>query len=250
MEFEKMYEEEDLFPREFASWEKREYGFLFFNEKNKDSYDSNHAVIFRKNVADLKLVLKDIVGFYTKKGIRPSIYQSMLDEGYFQEKKEEFLDSGFTCWTELQKYMVLSEKSSIVPNPKVLVRRVVCWDEEYGSEIFEKAGEPWEIAVAKRVLANRNTIFYVAFYLGKPVGMVYGHITGNVCRGDYLLVSKECRNIGVGRALMDAFAKGCSREEGLLCYLWPDGETAEKIHREAGFCHVETKQAGRAAYRG
>lgn len=33
------------------------------------------------------------------------------------------------------------------------------------------------------------------------------------------------------------------------CYLWPDGETAEKIYQEAGFRTVAIKAAGRAAIR-
>jgi len=33
-------------------------------------------------------------------------------------------------------------------------------------------------------------------------------------------------------------------------YLWTYCETAEKIYCEAGFCHVETKQVGRATYKG
>ena len=60
MDLNKMYMEEDLFPREIALYEKRSYGLLFYNEENKDSYDSNHAIIFRKNVTELKPVL-DVV---------------------------------------------------------------------------------------------------------------------------------------------------------------------------------------------
>uniref|UniRef100_UPI004056B8F5 GNAT family N-acetyltransferase n=1 Tax=Acetatifactor sp. TaxID=1872090 RepID=UPI004056B8F5 len=62
----------------------------------------------------------------------------------------------------------------------------------------------------------------------------------------YLLVSKECRNIGVGRALINCFVEYCHAHGIDNCFLWPDGETAEKIYYEAGFRHVETKQAGRA----
>lgn len=42
---EKIYREEDLFPREITSCEEREYGYLFYNEENKDSYDSNHVEV-------------------------------------------------------------------------------------------------------------------------------------------------------------------------------------------------------------
>ena len=42
MNLDKIFCEEDLFTREFANYETREYGMLFFDESNKDSYDSNH----------------------------------------------------------------------------------------------------------------------------------------------------------------------------------------------------------------
>ena len=248
MNLEKIYREEDLFPGEIAQWEKRTYGFLFYNEEDQDSFDSNHAVIFRDKVYDIKKVLKDIIHFYEKKGIRPRLYQSISEEGYFEAIKGELSDCGFDCWTESQRYMVLSEKNRITPNSEVTVRKTSEWKEEYGTEIFEKAGEPWEIEVVKRALRNENTRFFVAFYRGKPVGMTYCHMTDGVCRVDYLLVSREHRNIGVGRALINSFVECGDLKKIEHCYLWPNGKTAEKIYVEAGFRHVETRQAGRAVY--
>lgn len=49
----KIYREEDLFPREFTVFAEREYGLLFYNENNKDSYDSNHAIIFKDRINDV-----------------------------------------------------------------------------------------------------------------------------------------------------------------------------------------------------
>lgn len=246
MNLEKIYNEEDLFPIEITSYDKRDYGLLFYDEENKNSYDSNHAIIFRKRVSNLKQTLKDIILFYTEKGIRPIIYQSISEEGYFEEIKNELSDNGFECWTESQKYMILSEKNIIKTNSEVIVQKVSEWKDEYGTEIFEKAGEPWEIDVVKKALRNKNTLFFVAFYNGIPVGMTHCHITDGVCRVDYLLVSKEYRNIGVGRALINSFVEYCIVNQIDNCYLWPDGETAEKIYYEAGFRYIETKQAGRA----
>lgn len=247
MNLEKYYLEEDLFPREITWCEKRDYGFLFYNEENKDSYDSNHAIIYREKIVDLSVVLEDIISFYKEKDIKPIIYQSILDSGYFEEIEKQLSAYGFESWTELQKYMILSAENEIKPNSEIIVQRVSEWNDEYGIEIFEKAGEPWEIDVAKRALMNRNTLFFVAFYKGKPVGMTYCHITNDVCRVDYLLVSKECRNIGVGRSLIHGLVEFCHSNKITNCYLWTDGETAEKIYYEAGFRYVETRQAGRAA---
>ena len=46
------YLEEDLFPKLFINFEERSYGILFYNEANRDSYDSNHAVICRGRIDD------------------------------------------------------------------------------------------------------------------------------------------------------------------------------------------------------
>lgn len=249
MNLDKIYNEEDLFPREIVAYEERDYGLLFYDEKNKDSFDSNHAIIYKNKISDLRKVLEDIVGFYTGKGIKPIIYQSIADEGYFEETKETFSAFVFESWGEEQKYMVLTAANVIVPNPDITVEKVSEWKEEYGTEIFEKADEPWEIAVARKVIEKSNTLFFVAFCDGKPVGMVHAHVRDGICRGDYLLVSKEYRNIGVGRALMFSFVEHCRANNIENCYLWVEKETAERIYIEAGFREVEVKIAGRAVMR-
>ena len=248
MLLEKIYKEEDYFPREITFGEEREYGVLFYNDDNKDSYDSNHAVIFKDKVNDLDNVLDDIVKFYTKKGIKPVIYQSISDEGYFEDIKDILSCHGFESWSESQRYMVLAERNTITPNPEIIVRKITEWQEAYRTEIFEKAGEPWETAVAKRSLDNHNTLFFAAYVYGRPAGMTYAHVHDDVCRVDYLLVSKEHRNIGVGRALINAFVEYCRVNRIENCFLWPDGETAERSYYEGGFRYIETKRAGRASY--
>jgi len=77
MNFEKMYLEEDLLPGEITSYEKRDYGFLFYNEENKESFDSNHAIIYREKVYDVEMVLRDIIDFY-KENTSLQIYRRFL----------------------------------------------------------------------------------------------------------------------------------------------------------------------------
>ncbi len=248
MELSKIYTEEDLFPRETTSYERRSYGLLFYDEDNKDSFDSNHAIIYKKDVWDLQYVLNDIVSFYKAKEIKPMIYESISDTGYFEEIQFELSDLGFDICYETQKYMVLTERNTIKPNANIVVKRLSAWNDEFGTEIFEKADEPWEIDVTRKALNNKNTLFFVAYINGNPIGMARCHITDNVCRVDYLLVSKEYRNIGAGRTLIHSFTEYCNEQNIENCYLWPDGETAEKIYYEAGFRVIETKQVGRAVH--
>lgn len=246
MNTDKIFREEDLFPREFASYEERDYGMLFYDASNKDSYDSNHAVIFKEKIEDLDAVLADVKAFYRSKGQNPIIYQATDDEGYFAEYADIFAKQGFKTWEEEICFMVPVEENHLVTNPEISVKRVTKWEDDFAMEIFEKAEEPWEIGVAKRMIQNPNTMFFVAYYKGQPVGMTYVHVRDGVCRYDYILVSKEHRKIGVGRALMNTLVEYCKEQQIENCYLWPAGEEAQRIYLEAGFRTVEVKKAGRA----
>lgn len=249
MDLAKIYLEEDLFPKDITSWIERPYGFLFYNDENKESYDSNHALVFRNRVTELDQVLEDIVQFYSEKGIRPSIYQSIADDGYFEHISDELIRHGFSFWTEPQNYMVLLGENKIQPNPNINVQKVTRWDDAFATHIFEAAGEPWEIDVARKALDKANTLFFVAYDNSVPVGMTHCHVADGVCRVDYLLVATNCRNKGVGRALIHYFVEYCVQNHIENCYLWPDGETAANIYQEAGFRTVAVKQAGRAVAR-
>ena len=249
MDLAKIYLEEDLFPKDITSWIERPYGFLFYNDENKESYDSNHALVFRNRVTELDQVLEDIVQFYSEKGIRPSIYQSIADDGYFEHISDELTRHGFSFWTEPQNYMVLLGENKIQPNPNITVQKVTRWDDAFATHIFEAAGEPWEIDVAKKALDKANTLFFVAYDNSVPVGMTHCHVADGVCRVDYLLVATNCRNKGVGRALIHYFVEYCVQNHIENCYLWPDGETAANIYQEGGFRTAAVKQAGRAVAR-
>jgi len=242
------YLEEDLFPREFTHDIERPWGMLFHNADNPDSYDSNHALIFRDRVEDLSAVLREIVDFYRERGMRPIIYQSILDDGWFGEVAEELAAQGFRAWQEEQHWMLLQEESRITARAEV--RRITKWSDDLAVHLFQAAGEPWEIAVAKRQLENPGTLFFAAFEEGKPVGAIYGHVNGdNICRIDYLLVATAHRGKGLGRALTHAFVTHC-REEKLPCALWPDGDIPRRIYEEAGFRFVRRMMAGRAVWEG
>jgi len=241
------YLEEDLFPKNMTSYEERPYGILFYNTENKDSYDSNHAVIYRDKIDDLPTVLQEIVDFYKGKGTNAIIYQSMLDDGYFETIKEELSAAGFKSWSEEQKYMLPLAENEIVPSQNVKVRKLTGWDDSL-RQIFLEAEEPWEIDVVKRSVKNEDAWLFVAYLDNKPVGILYGHANEHVCRGDYLLVSKKYRCIGAGRALFSAYVEWC-KESGIAnAYLWPDGDTAERIYYEGGYRLVEKRIAGRAVY--
>ena len=248
MNLQDCYVEEDLFPMIFTAYEERDYGILFYNTENKDSFDSNHAVIYRDRIHDLHQVLAEIAEFYQTKGSRPIIYQSMLDDNWFDEIKDELSAAGFQSWIEDQEYMLPSGNNLIIPNPEIAVKRVSGWSDGI-ENVFTEAEEPWEIMVAKRTLAYPKAWMFAAYVNGKAVGLLYGHRSERACRVDYLLVSKKHRKTGVGRALFYRYVEWC-RQNGIdNTYIWPDGDTPKRIYEEGGYRVAEVRKAGRAVFR-
>ena len=242
------YVEEDLFPKIFTGYEERDYGILFYNTENNDSFDSNHAVIYKDRIHDLKQVFTDIIKFYKEKGSRPIIYQSMLDDNWFAEIKDELDVAGFKSWIEDQEYMLQADVNRIILNPEIVVRKVSEWSDAI-ENVFVEAEEPWEILVAKKTLAYPNAWMFAASLNGKTIGLLYGHISERACRVDYLLVSKKHRKTGAGRALFHGYVEWC-RQNGIEnVYIWPDGDTPKRIYEEGGYRVVEVRKAGRAVYR-
>ena len=239
---------EDEFPKSFTGYEERPYGILFYNTHNKYSYDSNHAVIYRDRIKNLSDVLKDIVTFYVEKELTPFIYQSALDNGFFTEIKDELVKAGFDSWVEEQKFMVLMEDNKIMPNENLIVRKTSEWNDSL-EQIFAEAEELWETEVAKKSMEAPNTVFWVAYLDEKPIGILYCLTDGTVCRGNYVLVSKQHRNIGAGRTLTYHYVEWCKTSGIQKAFHWPDGEHPEKIYMEGGFRVAETLYAGRAVYR-
>ncbi len=237
---------EDFFPMAFTGYEERPYGILFYNTHNRDSYDSNHAVIFRDRIQDLPDVLKDIDVFYREKGLKPIIYQSASDSGYFGEIRDELSAAGFDSWLEEQKFMVLTVENTIRPNKSLVVSRMDKWDPSF-EQVFAEAEEPWETEVLKKSMDSPDTVLWVACLGNKPVGLLYCRVDGTVCRLNYVLVSKLHRGIGAGRTLAYHFVEWCRTSGIKKAFLWPDGDLPEKIYLEGGFRLAETIYAGRAA---
>ena len=229
---------EDLFPKSFAGYEERPYGILFYNRQNRDSYDSNHAVIFREKIKNLSDTVKDIVAFYREKNLVPMFYQSARDNGYFAEIKDDLVKEGLDCWTEEQKFMLLMAENHIKPNDNLLVRKTSIWDPSF-EQIFTEAEEPWETEVLKRSLEDPGTVLWVAWLGKKPIGLLYCLTNGGLCRGSYVLVSKLHRNVGAGRTLTCHYVEWCKANGFQKVFHWPAGDHPDKIYLEGGFRHVE-----------
>lgn len=242
--------EEDMFPKTFTDFEEKDFGVLFYNEKNKNSYDSNHAVIYKNKIKDLDLVLNSITEFYTKRNINPTIYQAVEDEGYFKEKKEVFRKHGYSVWTEgPNNIMILCDESYVKSSNELHIKLITEWDERIATDIFIPSDEDYEIEVVKNCIEATDYKVFVGYKEGKAIAIVYFHISEHdCCRFDYIIISKDHREKGYAREILSYVTDYCKEKSIKNCFQWPAHQTSERICYEAGFRHLFYAEAGRASY--
>ena len=244
--------EEDMFPKAFTNFIEKDFGILFYNEENKNSYDSNHGLICKSRITDLGSVLDYITEFYTKKNIRPNIYQATEDEEYFTENEAIFKEHGYELHIEgPNNFMLLTAENIIKSSNELDIRLITEWDESIAADICIPSGESHEIEVIKSSIKSKNHRVFVGYTDGKAVAITYFHISEyNCCRFEYIIVSKDFRNKGYGRELLSYVADFCRENNVKNCFTWPAHKTSEKICYEAGFRYLFHAEAGRATYKG
>lgn len=235
--------EEDSFPKHITNYIEKPYGTLFYNEQNRESWDSNHAIIYKDKVDNLKSVIDEISEFYLSKGITPTIYQSVMDQGYFDSNRDIFEKCGLSFDKDMdRKMMVLSDDSIITnnQNSQLRIKIVESWDERIATDICIPSGESHEIEVIKSCIESNIHEVLVIYDNEKAVGITYLHRSENFdcTRFDYIIVSKDYRKQGVARELLSLVVNFC-RENGYQnCFLWPAHQSSERICYEAGFREI------------
>lgn len=242
--------EEDMFPKAFTNFTEKDFGILFYNEHNKNSYDSNHTVIYKNKITNLGSVLDFITEFYTKMNINPNIYQAVEDEGYFKENEAIFEKHGYSVWIEgPNNFMILTAENKIKSSKQLDIKLATEWDERIATDICIPSNEGHEIEVIKNSINSINHRVFIGYTEGKAVAITYFHVSEyDCCRFDYIIISKDYRKKGYARELLSYVTDFCRENNLKNCFQWPAHETSERICYEAGFRHLFSAEAGRASY--
>lgn len=241
---------ENEFPKAFASFVEKDYGILFYDNINKDSHDSNHAILFADKDFNLKEVLMDITNFYLGKELTPRIYQP-FENGYFEKHRGLLESLGYEVQIfGYNRFMLLTNENNIKTENRLEIKRLLRWDERIANHIFIPAKEEYEIPVLKKIIKQKNNFVFVGYLDGVAVTTTYFHVLANGCtRFDYILTAKDYRKKGYARELLGYVVDYCKENGMKNCFQWPAHETSERICYEAGFRVLFEAEAGAAIYR-
>lgn len=228
--------EENEFPKMFTQYKETPYGILYFNIENKDSHDSNHAIIYPEHIDNLSTVLKDIDSFYNEKELNPSIYHPFVKE-YFKENEKTFAKCGFKItYKESHRVSLLSEKSQIIPNDVIEIKKLTEWDERIAKDILIPNNQHYEAPVCEESMKRIGNHVFVGYKNEKAVVYVIFHVSPlNCTRFDFIVTAKNERGKGYARQIMHQVASFCRNENLPLPATWFANDTSERLNFEAGF---------------
>lgn len=229
---------------------KKDFGILFYNEKNKMSHDSNHAILFEDKISDLRTHLEEIKNFYIKKDLNPRIYQTK--DGYFKANQCIFEEAGFELiryGDGLNKYSTLSEKCQINQKSTLKIRVLQKYDDRILSDIFGPDDCAFDALTIKEAFMNRHFYLVIGEKNGRFVTCASIYYYHGIGRIDHVETTKSERGKGYCLELFQFIVEWHRNNfSKYTLFEWPANEIAEKIYYNAGFRYLFSKENTVAVY--
>lgn len=238
------------FPKVFSQYICKKYGLLFYNENNKYSHDSNHAILYADKLDNLHVALDEISMFYLQKGITPRIYHPYINS-FLDKNKQCFENHGYKIEMYNNcEYMLLTSENKISVPKRLIIKRLKKWDERIASQIFLPNHKEYAIDVIKKSMENENYHLFVGFLNNIAVTVASLYYSEYHCvRLDDVETSINYRNNGYSRELISHLIEYHKKSSDASFYLWSGNPIAQKIYTEAGFSLMPTQyEAWSAVY--
>lgn len=238
---------EATFPKHFSNFVKKPYGYLFYNLNNKESHDSNHAIINDLS-CDLDSVFQEIIYFYKSKGITPRIYSGFIN-GEVDLLKPYFTKFGFQFQEQdTTKFFYLNNKSTINPNPHLVIKRITQLSQQMIDLIRRENEGDYTINVLKEHLLHPDFHFLVGLINNEAVCVASLNEMDQLSRIDDVITDLDHRGKGYGSTLIHRMISYHHQISNQPLYLYAEDEIAIRIYQKAGFIPFETQPFIWSAY--
>ncbi|MCB5270990.1 MAG: GNAT family N-acetyltransferase [Candidatus Cloacimonetes bacterium] len=228
----RLKETELLYPQRFASMQQKDYGLIFFNEGNKNSQESNHAVI--KDFIGIESSIRDIESFYKAKGINPCIF-SALDPDELTKLSPSLENHGFNIQIMQEEYLLHDHEGSLRSASELIIQRVRHLDIDMMETIVLEYGTDSTIKVVERHLQHPSYHLLAGFCNGELAALASVSTYAGYSRASDIFTREKFRGKGFGGAMINHlvdYHRGLSQN---YLYLFSDDPGTTKVVEKGGF---------------
>jgi GNAT superfamily N-acetyltransferase len=231
----RLIETELHFAKRFTSVTPKPYGLLYWNEANKISHDSNHAII--TDFVGVESAIKDIISFYKAKGITPRLYPSLKgdDLGILSSHLK---NHGFIIETGDDQYFLHEKESEIEPVHGIHFEKIKQVTPELRELILSDDHEDFAIKVLERHLRHPGFHLLGGYVNEELVTIASVNIFEGYSRVDDVLTHKFYRGKGYSSAMIHHLVQYHKDHSDNYLYLYSAIPEAIKIYEKAGFVRI------------
>lgn len=242
----RMLETELRFPQRFTNMVQRNYGLIFFNEGNKRSYDSNHALIL--DLIGVESSVRDIESFYKSKGINPRIYGSFQNNE--MEKMLPSLEKHEFSVVELpDRFFHHDHESALNPIAGLRIQRVRNLTIDVMEAIAVEFGGDYTLRVAERHLQHPSYHLLCGFWDDEIVSLASVGIFAGYSRVDDVYTRAAFRGKGFAGAMLHYLIQYHRQLSTNHLYLYSSSPDSIRVYQKAGFSEVPINMPVWEAYK-
>lgn len=231
----RMKETELHYPQRFANMQQRNYGLIFYNEGNKSSKESNHAVI--KDLIGIESSIRDIESFYKSKGIKPCLF-SALESGELPKISPSLDKHGFQLEIKEHEYFLHDHEGSLRPASDLVIQRIKKLDIDIMETIALEYGGDWTIKVVERHLLYPTYHLLAGFSDGELAALASVSAYAGYSRVSDIFTRQKFRGKGYAGAMIHYlvnYHRGFSQNH---LYLFAEDAGTTKVAEKGGFSRL------------
>jgi len=234
---------EHQYARRFTNMMQKPYGYLYWNEANKDSYPCNHAII--TDFIGVESSLKDISFFYKQKDITPRLFPA-LKKDELVELTPHLNNHSFEVEVLQHEYYLWENESKIEPAGGIYFDRLVQIKDDIKELIHAEGYGEWAIKYLERHIKSPGYHLIGGFVEDQLVTMGSISTFEGYSRIDDVFTFKFYRGKGYSGTLLNYLIKYNKETTDNHLYLYSHYQAAAPMYQKAGFVKIPELQTWRA----
>lgn len=234
---------EQQYARRFTNAVQKPYGYIYWNEANKESDLCNHAVI--TDLIGVESSLKDISFFYKQKDITPCLYPS-LKKGELEELIPHLRNHGYEAKVLDHEYYLHEKECGIQPVHGIFFNRLAQIRDDVKELIRAENYGEWAVKYLERHIKSPGYHLIGGFAGEQMVTMGSISVFEGYSRIDDVFTFSYYRGKGYSGSLLAHLIKYNRETTDNHLFLYSHTQSGAHLYERAGFVKIPDLQTWRA----